>query len=540
MALNMPSAYHLAPANDYFTHVDDPAISFSNDPALSDFRARYGEQIHSADAFANFLSDQSRAASSSDDDLSYPVVGNGGQYAAALSVHSSLDRWTPPEGVEVIEIAGWGEGTLATIEYFEGRKTFCSVPGDIHTCTDVPKILFNPREVIEGDGTVLVPSALWMPVGTSEKYWVNLLEYGKKFLTLTTNRAHADILEIDQVRELIKKKLVSASGGLPEFVTTEQPIASLSDTRLRFLLHSPLKLSVSDVVGNQVNSNESNIPGSRYKRYGEVQVITVPRGIPVTANLEGYAGGSFTFQIEEINGEGDVMASTTFTGIPSSTSTRAWMDFPDGTLLHASALAIDFDGNGDSELSLLPEGGQIILPDFEAPELQISYSLAEDSLALLGIDKKSETTTTITPDEIRVVDGWGNTLAIPLDKHSIRETKRAGRASVAFSRLVYNGVVTQIPRVSVDYWWEHDKDGKTKELSSFVDTGDTILATRYSQKRNETTILRLPVHLKKWINNNENYVDELMENKKNIFVRMPGILVPEILTNKGIIEVIVR
>ena len=324
LAKNMPSAYNLLPSANYFTQVDNPAVTFDNSDILAEFRTRYGATIHSGDRLRDFITDTWRLASSSPSNLIYPSVGNATLFSRAETLHTALDTWTPPQGVALYEVAGWGEDTLATIKYKEGKKSYCSNPSDIHTCTDVPAITYSPKEVIEGDGTVLVPSALWTATSTGvTKYWVNLRNYGGTAFGTTINRKHADILEIPSLRTLIQNILTNSTSTPLDFISTAQPGANPSDERLRFLLHSPLNLSATDNFDNTTNSSTSTIPGSRFKRYGEVQVLTVPKDTPITLALDGYATGSFTLDLQEINGNNAITASSTLSAIPSATSTKA-------------------------------------------------------------------------------------------------------------------------------------------------------------------------------------------------------------------------
>lgn len=360
-AKNMPSAYPLLPSARYFTQVDNPVVTFDGTPTLAEFRARYGDAIHSAEGLRNFITDARRLASSSPEDLKYPSVGNAALLSAAESAHGALDAWTPPSGVSLYEIAGWGEDTLAGIEYYEGKEARCSNPVDINTCSSVPVISYRPREVVEGDGTVVVPSALWMATSTGVgKYWVNLREYGGTNFGTTINRKHIDIFEVPQLRTLARDIITNTTSTTLKFISTVQPPADLNDKRLRFLLHSPIDLSATDSAGNRVSSSTSAIPGGRYERYGEVQVISTPKNTPLTLNLNSYASGSLTLDIEELDGSNTVTSSSTIFGVPSATSTKATMSFALGTLQSASSLAVDYDGNGSTDFSLTPKIGDSV------------------------------------------------------------------------------------------------------------------------------------------------------------------------------------
>ena len=105
------------------------------------------------------------------------------------------------------------------------------------------------------------------------------------------------------------------------------------NTELHFTLHSPLTLNLYDDQGRHTGIStttgelEEDIPESRYMRFGEVQFISVPTSLNTRLVMNGYAEGSFTLDAEEVQGE-VVVASTTFAGIPSTSSAIAVMDIP--------------------------------------------------------------------------------------------------------------------------------------------------------------------------------------------------------------------
>lgn len=377
IAKNMPMAYNLLPSTSYFTYVDNPVATFTNEPAVAEFRARYGDVIHSKARLHPFMVDSRRAASSTVSDLQYPSVGNDLLLSNAESLHADIDNWVPPVGVKFYEVAGWGEETVSTIEYYQGKKSYCSVPTDIHTCTDVPTVLYNPKMSLDGDGTVVVPSALWTASSTGvQKYWVNLRAYNKGFTTI--DRTHPSILEVDPLRTFIQD-IISGSSlenlSSYQYISTSTPTNDIADTRLSFTLHSPLTLNLYDKNGNHTGIStttgflEENIPGSHYETFGEVKYISAPASSFPKLVLTGYETGSFTLDIAAKQGE-TVTASTTFSGIPSATSTVAAIDFSDGTIAHASALTIDENGDGHTDFSLAPKVGDIVSlspPDLTPP-----------------------------------------------------------------------------------------------------------------------------------------------------------------------------
>lgn len=83
------------------------------------------------------------------------------------------------------------------------------------------------------------------------------------------------------------------------------------------------------------------------------------------------ATGSFTLDLEEVAGNNTVIASSTFSAIPSATSTRATMAFTDGTLQNASSLLVDYDGNGTTDFSQSKIGEEVVF-DVTPPEAIIT------------------------------------------------------------------------------------------------------------------------------------------------------------------------
>jgi hypothetical protein len=278
--------------------------------------------------------------------------------------------------VELTEIGGWGEKTLVGIAYSEGVDTVCADPRAMIGCTSFPALSVKPIEVIDGDGTVVIGSSLWTPLSTGvKKYWVNLRKYGASVFGITINRKHADILEVPALRSLIGNIIEGTSpidASNQDFISTTPPQAGPGDDWLRFLLHSPLDLNLYDDHGNHTGIStttgllEENIPGSRYKRYGELKLVEAPASTTLRLVMDGYASGSFTLDIDKMTGN-DIIASTTFAGVPSSTSTRAMITVPlGGETAQASPLSVDYDGDGSTDFSLLPLGG-MVHPDVTPP-----------------------------------------------------------------------------------------------------------------------------------------------------------------------------
>lgn len=373
-ASTSPMAYHLIPSAAYISGQGDavgtPVVSFDEGVLTQPFINAYGGAIENSTELHDFLLGNEGRSQPASDDLNNPVALFSSLLAYGESKHASLDSWEPPSTVQVHEIAGWGEDTLAGIRYSTGVE--CVNVSATYKCLEYqPKLLYSPETVIDGDGTVITPSALAMSdaLPNVSRWWVNLKEFNDENII---GRNHASIFEIAGLRLLINNLISQQEAVTPQFISSSQPIVATS-RELRFVLHSPLNLSVRDSSGNEVSASVSSFSGAVFKRFGEVQYISVPASVAPTLHLDGYAQGSFTLEVQEIEGN-MLVASTTFAGIPTGTETEASMSFADGTITNATPLAIDQDGNGTVDVSLAPKLNGTIIPDTTPPTTAINLS----------------------------------------------------------------------------------------------------------------------------------------------------------------------
>lgn len=379
MALNMPGAYHLLPSEQYFRDVQTPIVSFANSsPLLTDAYARYGSLMNSWLEMNDFVLGSEAAGGrtpSEADDLNTPAVGNASLLQYARDIHRTIDAWAPPSGVHVFQIAGWGVDTLATIQYSQKKKSGTFQWKEDFTMTE------------DGDGTVAAASAHAMNANPNvERWWVNLGEYNEFLNKPIGNTKHADILEVQELRNVIKSNIIiHSTTTFPEFILGERPSPRNPTKRLRYFLHSPLSLELYDNEGHHVGYStttgvlEEQIPGAYYGEFGEVKYISVPASTTLHVVMDGYATDVFTLNIEEVQGD-TILATTTFADIPSSTSTIVTMDFTDGTIGGASPLHIDSNGDGaiDHNLTVVL-GGEVTLP---TPKLPLTVTALNKTITL--------------------------------------------------------------------------------------------------------------------------------------------------------------
>jgi pimeloyl-ACP methyl ester carboxylesterase len=377
-AKNAPFAYHLLPHQDYYANagvsVGTPYVSFAPD-VPTEFISAYGSSVDSGVELRDFILGTEGRPVPLYADLEHPSQGNQYLFDSAVSYLSAIGaNWTPPEGIEVHQIAGVGEDTLAGITYKPSKVCVERYVSQTSTPTCLryePSITFETKEVIDGDGTVVEPSALAISDANSDvkRHWLNLNEYNQVLgfvpLPAQVRTQHATMFEVGELNEYVVNSLLANEVGQTyEYLSSSVPTISKGD-RLKFTLHSPLALTAEDSLGRVVAEDSATLPGASYKRYGDVQVIWVPKDVNPTVKLLGEAEGSFTLDVEEYSGDTQV-SGTSFVGIPSTVGTIVTLPFPDGTIENADNLVLDYNGDGTGDVQLTPAaGGEVALPKLD-------------------------------------------------------------------------------------------------------------------------------------------------------------------------------
>lgn len=361
LAENMKSAYALLPSREYFNRLGAPPIrplvEFSTTTSVTQYlRNIYGNSISDYDNLRGFLRGENGLRSEPlASDVNTPNVLKEHFLQNAEAAHQLLDEWTPPEGINVIEIIGWGLDTLRGVKYRAVKKKVCNA--DLSVCGKVDVIDPQPLTTSEGDGTVVYPSAGALG---GERYWVEISEYNKSgFLSSTLNRDHKNILEISSLQNLISTLLKNeATSTLPDFISSSEPITSDTDKRLRIGVHSPVTLHLYDSLGrhtgpipnpdtsSDLELYEERIPNTYYWQIGEGQYSGVDGATTTTLVLNGKELGTFTLEVEEAIGGNTV--TSVYENIPVTASTTATIDV--GSAL--GPLILDIDGDGVTDVVL--------------------------------------------------------------------------------------------------------------------------------------------------------------------------------------------
>ncbi len=392
-AKNAPMSYQLLPHGDWHDNsaftVSTPMISFESGRATRQLRDAYGEDIDTAEEYYAFLrgdedyEDRDNVAYS---DLTTPARVNSTLLSESINTLSSIGSgWSAPSGIEVHEVAGVGELTLSGITYKSRKRCeeAFTTTNEVSCVYEGEEYLsYTPIEVLDGDETVLEPSAQSMSETEGVKrWWVNLEEHNKPWKP-NINRTHKNLLEVEDLRNLIFDNFIGGSDVYGyTYVSDTKPNLG-SEDRLSFSLHSPLSLSYTEPSGIIVNAENPRGGNSVYRRYGEVQVINVFGGETGNIILDGEASGSFALDVAQIEGS-DVVATVAYEAVPTVASTTATLSVSGGTIADAGALNVDYDGDGTTDLTLEPEEGEVVTPP--SPTLVALIAIFKETVKSLDV-----------------------------------------------------------------------------------------------------------------------------------------------------------
>jgi len=347
---NMPDGYALLPSNAYLNTVATPVVDLSEAPALRS-ASGVGNIIDTNADLERFLTTGRTAPPFLD--VEAPEVLSSDLLADANSLHELLDSWTPPDGVEVIQIVGWGLDTPATLVYQEVEEADCST----FPCKTVKKLRHSVKHLEDGDGTVVIPSQ--NALADWPTYYLNL----KRIVNDTEqNYAHANVTEVPVFQDLLASIISNSASTLSEYVTSTQPQATDSEKSLRLRVLSPVTLDVYDDQGRHTgmvpNPNpssdleyiEQEIPGSYYQRYGEGQYIGLPAEGEYRVVMNGTDTGTFTFEITPIAG-GIEQQTVSYIDIPVTESAIATVNLSSSAPASAQ-LVLDTNGDGTTDTTL--------------------------------------------------------------------------------------------------------------------------------------------------------------------------------------------
>jgi hypothetical protein len=339
-----PFAHHLLPNQNYFdgsgVSMFTPVVSFKAGSSTNGWRDTFGPEITDNEKLHQFLSKESGRTKPATEDLLHPEVVDVALLNYAKSISNVLQTWTPNPGTQVYQIAGTGIETPSGITYFTDKEC---IKGDFlwFECSQyAPKLGYDIDFTYDGDGTVVVPSALAMKEEDGvQRLWLDLGKFDKE----VSGRVHKDIFEVPEIIDFIKSTIQSTSTSAASRYLSSTRVNPDIGNRLSFILHSPLDMYVESSAGI-TSSSTDEIPGVTYRRYGEVQYVSVSADTTgLTLQLRGYQAGSFTLVAKEWDGE-TLVGTHDFEAIPTSTSTVVQLALDSFGV--NTPLEIDIDGDG--------------------------------------------------------------------------------------------------------------------------------------------------------------------------------------------------
>jgi pimeloyl-ACP methyl ester carboxylesterase len=355
----MAFAHHLLPNQRYFDRVRTPVIMFEPGELTDDWVQAYGT-VTTRDQLFDFIDKNSGREKPAPDDLLTPEIVDPFLLNYAKVTETAQNNWNPPADLAVLQIAGTGLDTPGGLTYFTDRECVRRNPLALFRCEEfVPKLSYRVNTVVTGDATVVEPSAHGIDSGEVDLLWVDIDAYND---TVIFDRKHSDILEIDELRNVIFETIQGTSTGSDYAFISTTPPDFTNESRMVLQLHSPLDMWI-EVNGEVVSSSTSGIAGAQYRRFGELQFISVPANQgDFTVNLYGLAEGSFTLDIDRVVGT-ELVERQSFSAIPSTVGTNVALPISVNGSFENLVLVMDYDGDGNSDVEYTTNG-EIVKVDF--------------------------------------------------------------------------------------------------------------------------------------------------------------------------------
>ena len=355
---NMPDAYALLPSPHYFDVVSDPVVDVSNAPHLRALAGVASSSISTASELERYVTGGNGRAKPAVDDVEQPNTLSQPLLTAAKDLHRALDSWTPPIGVRVLQIAGWGIDTPKGITYTEEVKAKCVIT---FVCGAKTVLTHKVNMTTDGDGTVVLPSEVAM--ASTSTYYLDLASDAD---ASGNPRNHANVTESKLFQDLLTQLVIDRNSTvLPAHVSTSTPTRGNTATRLRLRVLSPVTLDAYDSQGRhtglvrtqngEVSYVEEQIPNSYYREYGEGKYLGLSANDVVQIKMNGTDTGTFTYEVTEVGTTTEMIVA--YKDIPVTASTTATMDIARSEITNAP-LSLDYNGDGVVDVVLASSTAQ--------------------------------------------------------------------------------------------------------------------------------------------------------------------------------------
>lgn len=363
---DMPGSYDLLPSSSYFSTILDAPVKFETGSLSSPFASLYGAlaEVSNFDSFQNFLKDSDhldeRTGSASD--IQIPLALRSDLLEQAKDEHAKLDDWVPPAGIDMISIAGWGQDTAYSYDYFTASGDFyCDRAGLLSwaNCGWGPRLGHQALFTSDGDGTVVTGSANRL----GETYFFNSQAFEKDS---TQNITHLDLTSASPIQSVLFEVISKKSVNLNNFITTSKPVSEGHSLTI-IETDGLAQVAATDSNGNESGifpvAGKANIYYEKKKAKG-VSVTPTSKGAKVSVkndsvysvSVSGTASTTSKLKITKSD-ENGVFATTTEYTIPApkSASSKATVLVANGVvgdlIVHTGEDTPDYALPTDSEVS---------------------------------------------------------------------------------------------------------------------------------------------------------------------------------------------
>ena len=291
--------------------------------------------------------------------LNIPYTLSSSLVAKAAATHAALDIWTPPPTLKVTSIAGWGQLTAYSYNYaqYDGHQS-CSIPIVNLSCQTILEFTHEPQLTEDGDGTIVSQSTIG-DIGQVQYF-------NAKQFQLDTNQAivHQDLTSAISVQNVLKD-LFEGTNVIESYIQEIKPVAKRNPLTV-IGGKSPVNIVASDSAGNEtgivpIPESEGlyfakrDIPGSAALSSGEEKFVYLPQGTLYSIDVTGYADGPANIEIQNLDANGNLTASTTIADIPVTASTTITFSLDAAGL--PSSILIDLNGDGTTDATVTPQIG---------------------------------------------------------------------------------------------------------------------------------------------------------------------------------------
>lgn len=382
-AATMPGPYDLLPSPAYFSHIADPVATFAADDLAGPFNTKFPNGIASFTDLISFITDAFTLDSgvSSTTSRNTPLALSATLAAKAEATHAALDSWTPPSGVTVTSIAGWGQLTTYSYVYSSvPNHTVCS--DGLALCSRENVLVHTALKTEDGDDTVVSPSAAG---NVGQVWYFNAQKFG---IDGKGKFGHQEITSAAPVQNSILNLLEGKSIDQGYMASTSPTAAKNPLTRIGGM--SPINILATDAGGDEtgivpvpgtdgIYIAKHDIPGSAVDVSGEEKFIYLPQGAPYSVSVTGYDTGPANIQVAELDANSSVTQTTTVADIPVTPNTTGTFTFAGDNSL--SDITVNNVG-GSVNTIITPQTGTLV--KYEPPAAPVPTTVPSAVPAPVG------------------------------------------------------------------------------------------------------------------------------------------------------------